>query len=193
MLGLGDQPLLMAIHFTLVMCLYDGCLSLVCLAQSALLADITVSSVERATCNMYNSALSILGSAGVLFAQVDYHIPRLYLWDPLSCRYSGTLPTCRPSACTLFFWLFYPSLGFNTQHCIYNRRVLNSNQLVRNILMVHVVLVLNNSHHFSDAHTVTQKVSIPNISAFFDQLRKQTNFWVFVAIILLQVSTILPW
>ena len=59
--------------------------------------------------------------------------------------------------------------------------------------MVHVVLVLNNSHHFSDAHTVTQKVSIPNISAFFDQLRKQTNFWVFVAIILLQVSTILPW
>jgi len=69
----------MAIHFTLVMCLYDGCLSLVCLAQSALLADITVSSVERATCNMYNSALSILGSAGVLFAQVDTTFLRLYL------------------------------------------------------------------------------------------------------------------
>ena len=61
----------------------------------------------------------------------------------------------------------------------------------RHILMVHVVLVLNNSHLSSDAQTVTQKASIPNISAFFDQLRKQTNFWVFVAIILLQVSTIL--
>lgn len=55
------------------LCLYDGMLSLVMLAHSSLLADITLNSKERAECNMWNSGFSLAGSFTVLFAQ--------FFWD----------------------------------------------------------------------------------------------------------------
>lgn len=72
--SLSGDSLLAALHFTLSLCLYDGCLSLVMLAHGSLLADLSVSSADRATCNTYNSALSIFGSCGVFVCHMFWEI-----------------------------------------------------------------------------------------------------------------------
>lgn len=64
------------LHFVISLCLYDGMLSLVQLAHGSLLAgflqkfsmnfpDITISSEDRAKCNMYSSIFGSIGANSV--------------------------------------------------------------------------------------------------------------------------------
>lgn len=62
-------PLLGGLHFILGLSFYDGMLTLVLLAHSSLLADITLSTEERSRCNVYSSILASIGSNSIFITQ----------------------------------------------------------------------------------------------------------------------------
>ena len=150
-------------QFCLMICLYDGCLSYVMLAQGSLLADMAVSSAERARCNSYNSALSILGSCSVLFSHL--------FWD------TQDMASFRSYVALLGL------LGFAGFQCTVmglgscrSSRLTNSSESKKDSL----VMVLN-----PDKPQVTHR---PNWKEYAQQLKRQHNFWIFVAINFIQVA-----
>ncbi|KAH3743847.1 transmembrane protein 180-like [Pelomyxa schiedti] len=68
-----SSPIVTGLHFALSLCFYDGCLSWVMVSHSALLADITYNTKQRAKCNMFSALMSSIGCFSVFFG-------RLY-WD----------------------------------------------------------------------------------------------------------------
>jgi Na+/melibiose symporter-like transporter len=64
---------LKGIHFTMALCLYDGALSLVEVNHSALLADMTTSSTERARFNAYAGVFAAVGSLSSLVGHALFH------------------------------------------------------------------------------------------------------------------------
>ena len=66
----NTQQALKVIHFVSSMCIYDSLLTLVEVNHSALLADLTTSSNERATLNMYSAVCAGVGSMSSFFGHM---------------------------------------------------------------------------------------------------------------------------
>eukprot|EP01114_Cavostelium_apophysatum_P001315 TRINITY_DN11119_c0_g1_i1.p1 TRINITY_DN11119_c0_g1~~TRINITY_DN11119_c0_g1_i1.p1 ORF type:complete len:474 (-),score=86.24 TRINITY_DN11119_c0_g1_i1:66-1487(-) len=64
----GNSGAAVGLHFTFSICFYDGMLSLVQLAHSSLLADLSITAEDRARCNMYSSILSSVGANSVFIS-----------------------------------------------------------------------------------------------------------------------------
>ncbi len=69
-LPLGLNPWVIGLHFVACLLLYDTFLSYVLIVHTSLLADVTLDKEERANCNVWGSAFSIVGSCSVLGANM---------------------------------------------------------------------------------------------------------------------------
>jgi Na+/melibiose symporter-like transporter len=74
-----------AIQFPLALCLYDTFLTAVDLVQSALLADLEESEIERANMSIYKSVFGAVGAASIFLSSLFWDSSGIFLLSFLYC------------------------------------------------------------------------------------------------------------
>ena len=152
-------------HFTICICLYDTMLSYVMLAHNSLLADLTLSSSERAQCNKWNSIMGALGSTMIFFTPLFYRGKDSLFSFQLFCAFIS----------------FISLLAFNyTATHLVERNTVAEQQEQRDHQPNDKKSDINNL--LSDLESTTI-----SISTFLKQILSHTNFWLFVGVNLVQV------
>ena len=155
----GITTFVKVFHFVVSMCMYDGMLTLVEVNHSALLADLTTSSDERATLNMYSAICAGIGSLSSFFGHLCWQSSSAGSLLPfqLCC---AAVALCS-NAC--FFW--GTSVLFDVAS---NRSPTYSTQK-------------------RESREAQGRSEVPSdVSAFVKQMLKHRNFWLFQGFYLIQ-------